>query len=152
MIELKGLEKVSFTPSIAVKGYLTQEDGTFYWLNDGQGIWLFRKEDVVATSEWDSKDPRFHGRGVILYIKDKAEFFELKPYRTRLEQVPLTAPSATADEISARGGVRGLDALQARQQQFLRGLGVGVDPTTMRNPVSWCPAGGDLWGPDDCGG
>jgi hypothetical protein len=156
MVQLKGLDQLKFQASMPVRGYLTQEDESHYWLHDGRGIWLIRKADVVGTTDWTGTDPRSGGRPVVLYVKDEAEFYELKPYRMNLQHAPLTEASGSNNEIAARGGVRGLETMNALQAQFLRNLGLSEnassEPSPQRNPISWSPAGGELWGPDDCGG
>lgn len=141
-------------PSVPLRGYVVEEDDGRLWIQDREGTWAVRREDIVATQDWNGSDPRFRGRPTCVFIREGAEIFEVKPYRVKLSHLPptLQQPDAQPSEEGERM-MRSLERGMARHLGFLNEVDPG--PLVLIGTTVCCytnPHGlGLICEGDDCG-
>jgi len=147
------IEKLHQPATISIKGYLASENETTYYIDDGNGVWVCSKDDVVRVVDWTPAEARLPGKAVVLFVQDGAEIQEIRRYRIDLRLAPLTAAREAAIELEQQGGPKGLDILRSLQEKWERHVGIGRG-VAMRNPTTHSDQGGGdppLHGLDDCG-
>ena len=81
-------------PSVPLRGFVIEEDDGRLWIQDREGTWVVRREDIVATQDWKGSDPRFRGKPTCVFIREGAEIFEVKPYRVKLSRLRVLRTTA----------------------------------------------------------
>lgn len=133
--------------SISLKGFISRQDETHYWINDGSAVWMVSKGDVVGEASWAPTVARADGEPKVLRIRDGAEIHEMRRYKVDLRLTPLTV---APEDDSPRP--KGADDVLRKELAWARRIGITTSP--MRNPTTTSDQGGGeppLHGPDDCG-
>jgi len=141
-------------PSVPLRGYVVEEDDGRLWIQDREGTWAVRREDIVVTQDWKGSDPRFRGKPTCVFIREGAEIFEVKPYRVKLSRLPITINQADAKPAEAgEQMMRTLERGMARHLGFLNEVDPG--PLVLIGTTVCCygdPSGfGLICEGDDCG-
>ena len=140
--------------SVPLRGYVVEEDEGRLWIQDREGTWAVRREDIVVTQDWKGSDPRFRGKPTCVFIREGAEILEVRPYRVKLSRLPLTLnqPDAHPSEVGEQQ-MRSLEGRMARHLGFFNEVDPG--PLVLIGTTVCCytnPHGlGLICEGDDCG-
>jgi hypothetical protein len=155
MEQLTGNLRDAIVPekSAPLRGYLTRERDGQLWIQDQEATWIVDQSDVVARGEWTGGDIRFEGEPVLVFVRDGAQVFEVRPTRIRVHSQPLTI--LTHAEVPK---VKGEEVINILGDKFARHLGFapweGKGGTAPAKTTASCWDTGE-WAtdcsPDDCG-
>ncbi len=139
-MNIKELESmVSKTRSVPLRGFIVKDEEDSLWIEDNSGTWIVKKSDIVGKNkDWNPGDTRFKGKPACIFIKDKAELFEIRPTTVDLSARPITlGDPRDLPTVIGDGDIQKLGERWARHLGFKPGETIDSSCTPKTTASCW---------------